>query len=94
MKKKPNYQIPSSRDLTGMTVSGQVTPEGFCTTGATPSTTRCAHGESPFNTACANGAVPGEPNPCNPSGGMPTYGRCTTGANVGHGCVTGSFAVD
>ena len=80
-KKKLIYAPPFARDLYDYGVSGQVSPQGFCSGGYAPSTSACATGTTPHDNPSTD---------CYPLGSLPTYGACYTGGSVAHGCESGS----
>jgi hypothetical protein len=86
--KRP-YEPPLARDLSGFSVSGQIGPQGWCQNGWDPIVGECATGGTPEQWCDPGGAL-GGPNPCNPTGLIPTAGRCSTGQGAVEGCVVGS----
>lgn len=86
MKKKskhPLYETPRALDFSHATAYGQVTPQGVCFNGSSPS--------DPIST-CTDGNYPSStPSTCAPVGNIPQYGKCAAGTNVANLCINGSF---
>jgi hypothetical protein len=78
---RPTYEPPISRDLSGLSASGQVT-QGWCLDGSTPASITCRNGPTPTESESF----------CSPTGYKPTQAACATGGIPKSGCDLGSIA--
>ncbi len=81
MPRRPPYEPPVSRDLSELTVSGQVEPQGICEGGSAISgNVSCAFGRSPV----------GNPTYCSPVGSNAALGGCGVGSRAETDCYSGA----
>jgi hypothetical protein len=78
--KRPTYEPPRARDLSGSSVSGFPVPQGLCVPG----------GALVYTTPCSSGTGPLEdPATCAPQGLGPQYSGCNVGTDAAQGCISG-----
>lgn len=78
--RKPLYEPPFFRDLSGISASGaNVTPMGMCSGGGGLESEFCETGDGP------------EGGECSPNGVGPSYGYCDSGNDAVEGCSSGGI---
>ena len=91
MKKKqsPLYEAPIARDLSGLSVQGQVSPKGMCLGGGGLTYVTCSDGSLPYGVLC-NPTGSSVTAACLPTGNSPQFGYCQpTGGLAVEGCYSG-----
>ena len=78
--KRPIYDPPRARDISGASVSGFPVPQGLCVAGTVLQ----------YDTPCKDGAGPMEATDyCAPTGLGPQFSQCAAGTDAAQGCISG-----
>ncbi|MCX6558540.1 MAG: hypothetical protein NTW95_14100 [Candidatus Aminicenantes bacterium] len=86
--KKLLYESPISKDLSNLSVSGQVHTQGECTAGTYPYA-NCVNGPS-YEATCVPGSNVDTAKPLCSFGGYVNTPTCNTGASAATICISGA----